>query len=94
MPYILVHEKVRDFTSWKAGFEGNASMRQTAGSKGGQVFQNPDDPNEVVVLLEWDDLQKARDFASSPQLRQAMERSGVIGEPHIHVIEQAAQAKA
>lgn len=87
MPFVLVHEKVKDYASWKATFDGNSAMRANAGSKGGQVYQAADDPNEVVVLLEWDDLQRARDFAGSDELRQAMQRAGVEGTPHIHILE-------
>lgn len=89
MAYVLVHEKVRDFASWKATFDENRPMRQGAGSKGGYLFQSPDDPNEVIIVLEWDDLQRARDFAGSAELRQAMERAGVEGQPHIHLLELA-----
>lgn len=94
MPYVLVHEKVRDFASWKSSFDGNGAMRQSAGSKGGYLFQSADDPNEVIVLLEWDDLQRARTFAESAELRQAMERAGVEGTPHIHLVELADRPSA
>lgn len=94
MAHVLAHLKVKDFASWKAEFENNTEMRANAGSKGGQVFQNPDDPNEVIVLLEWQDVDGARSFAGSTQLREAMQRAGVQGEPHLHVLELADKASA
>lgn len=94
MAHVLAHLKVKDFASWKAVFEGNSEMRATAGSKGGTVFQNPDDTNEVIILLEWDDLDRARSFAGSAQLKEAMEQAGVVSEPHIHILELAGKASA
>jgi heme-degrading monooxygenase HmoA len=88
MPYLLVQLKVQDFARWKAVFDEHGSMRGASGSKGGHVFQSADDPNAVVVVLEWDDLSKAREFIQSADLRQAMERSGVIDQPGIYFLEQ------
>ncbi len=88
MPHILVHGQVKDFAGWKATFDGNAETRTNAGSKGGGfVFQSPDDPNEIVILLEWDDVQRAKDFVASAQLKEIMEKAGFVGEPHMHVLD-------
>ncbi len=35
------------------------------------------------MLLEWDDLERARLFADSDDLREAMARSGVTDHPDI-----------
>lgn len=88
MPYILVHHKVKEFASWKRVFDEHGSTRKDAAtSKGGYLFQSVDDPNEVIVLLEVEDLQKARDFTASDNLRQIMQEAGVEGPPHIHFLE-------
>jgi heme-degrading monooxygenase HmoA len=94
MAHVLAHLKVNDFASWKEEFGHNAEMRSGVGSKGGFVFQSPDDPNEVIVLLEWNDLDGARSFAGSAQLKEAMERAGVVGDAHIHLLELADQPSA
>jgi hypothetical protein len=38
--------------------------RQKAGLKELHLLRNADDPNEVILLFEADDLQKAREFAA------------------------------
>ncbi len=91
MPAVLVHHKVRDFASWKPVFEAHGGARKAAGSKGGLLFRNAADPNGVVVLLHWDDLTKARRFVESDDLRQAMERAGVVGQPELVFLEDAGQ---
>jgi heme-degrading monooxygenase HmoA len=42
----------------------------------------------VTVLLEWEDLDKARAFASSDELREAMQRAGVTGPPSVSFLEE------
>jgi hypothetical protein len=39
------------------------------------------------VLLEWDDLERARLFADSDDLREAMARAGVTDRPDIWFLE-------
>ena len=70
MPYILVRHKVEDYAKWKPIYDEDGVVRKAEGSKGSQLFRNADNPNEVIVLLEWDDLGKAKQFAQSPRLRE------------------------
>ena len=88
MPYLLIRHKVQDYATWKSVFDEHGDARKAAGSKGGYLLRSADDPNELVIMLEWDDLGKARQFVESAELRQAMERAGVAGPPDIHFLEQ------
>ena len=38
-------------------------------------------------LFEWDDLEKARQFVQSEDLRQAMESAGVSDQPDIYFLD-------
>jgi hypothetical protein len=44
-----------------------------------------------VILLEWDDLENARQFAQSEDLREIMQRYGVVGQPDIYFLEEVEQ---
>ena len=88
MAYILVKQKVEDYSKWKAVFDENRSNRKQGGSEGGWVFQSSNDPNEVVVLLKWDNPENAKRFLESDELKKAMEQAGVVGKPNIHVLDQ------
>ena len=89
MAHILVRHKVADFDKWKSVFDEHSTMRKDNGSKGGVVFRSSDDPNEVVVLLEWENLEKARQFVQSEDLKQAMQRAGVTDPPSITFLDEA-----
>ena len=91
MPYVLIRHKVQDYAVWKLAFDEHGAARQAAGSKGGYLMRNADDPSELVIVLEWDDLGKARQFVQSDDLRQAMERAGVADQPDIYFLEQVDQ---
>ncbi len=84
MPYILVRHKVQDYARWRPLYDEHGSPRKAVGCKGTQVFRSADDPNEIIILLEWDDLAKARRFTQSPDLRDTMQRAGVLGKPDIY----------
>jgi hypothetical protein len=35
-------------------FDADATARKAGGSKGGRLFRSANNPNEVVILFEWD----------------------------------------
>lgn len=86
MPYILVQHSVENYDKWKLAFDDHGTTRKSAGSKGGYVLRDETDPNQVTILLEWDNLANARAFAESDDLREAMQRAGVTGPPSVHYL--------
>jgi hypothetical protein len=40
-----------------------------------------------MILFEWDDLGKARQFAQSQDLRETMQRAGVADQPDLFFLE-------
>lgn len=89
MPSVLVRHKVKDYAAWKAVFDEHGIARRANGSQGDRLFRSAADPNEVLILLEWDDLDRARLFADSDDLREAMDRAGVTDQPDIWFLEDA-----
>jgi hypothetical protein len=45
------------------------------------VLRTIDDPSEVVLFFEVKDVEKAKEFAASPGLREAMQKAGVVDKP-------------
>jgi heme-degrading monooxygenase HmoA len=93
MPYALVRLKVEDYAKWKLVFDQQGSPRKAGGSQGARIFRNADDPNELVILLQWDDLEKLRQFAQSeePQVRQ---RAGATDQPDVYFLEEVERVSA
>jgi hypothetical protein len=86
MNYLLVRHKVADFSKWKPVYDAHLPARQAAGAKELHLLRNIDDPNETVILFEVEDLQKAREFSASDDLRERMQEAGVIGKPDIYFL--------
>jgi heme-degrading monooxygenase HmoA len=94
MPYILVQQSVEEYDKWKTVFDEHGATRLAAGSKGGPVLRNADDPNHITVLLEWDTMDNARAFADSDDLREAMQRAGVTGAPDVFFLDEVGRPSA
>ena len=86
MNYILIRHKVADFAKWKPAYDAHASVRSAAGLKEERLLRSIDNPNEVVLLFSAQDLNKAKQFAASDDLRQRMQQAGVIDKPDIYFL--------
>jgi heme-degrading monooxygenase HmoA len=79
MPYLLERHKVRDYDRWRGVFDADSAGRAAAGCRGARIFRNAEDPEEVVVLFEWDSLESARRRIESATLSRKFEEAGVNG---------------
>jgi len=84
---MLVRHKVDDFRVWKVVYDEHLSAREAAGLRESHLFRNLDNPHEVVILFEAPDLEKARAFAMSEDLRDTMKNAGVIDQPDIYYLD-------
>jgi hypothetical protein len=69
---VLIEHEVGGYETLKTVFLDDAERRRRLGSRGGSVYRAADDPNNVIVVLEWDGVEHAREFAGSLELKQAM----------------------
>lgn len=89
MVHVIIRHKVADYTRWKEAFDAHLSKRKAAGEVGHRVMQSVDDPREVTLVLDWDSLERARRFAGSDELKQAMQGAGVVGDPDFYFLQDA-----
>jgi heme-degrading monooxygenase HmoA len=88
MQYALVRHKVADYDKWKPSFDEHGTTRKANGISGHQLWRNIDDPNELLILVEVDDLEKVRQFVQSNDLQEAMQRSGVADQPDMYILDE------
>jgi hypothetical protein len=86
MLHLLVRHKVADFSTWKAAYDSHLSARQKAGLKQEHLLRNIDNPNEVILLFEAEHVDKAREFGNSSDLRETMQKAGVVDKPDIYFL--------
>ena len=83
MTHLLVRHNVAEFAKWKPVYDAHLSARQQAGLREKNLLRSINNPNEVVLLFEAEDLTKAQAFSESTELREAMQKAGVVGKPDI-----------
>jgi hypothetical protein len=88
MAFILIRHKVRDFATWKAGYDGHLPKRTEAGLAEKYLLRGDADANEVVLLFEAQDLGRAKAFIASQDLHDKMQALGVIDKPDIYFLNQ------
>jgi antibiotic biosynthesis monooxygenase (ABM) superfamily enzyme len=91
MAYMLVRHSVKDYEAWKSVFDSVSDLRQRYGEKSYQILRQENGSNDLVALFEWDNLDNARKYATSPELKAAMQQAGVTGKPDILFLEEAAR---
>ena len=97
MPYLLERHKVEDYDRWREVFDADADNRAASGSRGARVFRDADDPTEVVVLFEYESLQRARERVGSGALREKFGEAGVaggVGGTEFHFLEEEGDTPA
>jgi hypothetical protein len=54
MHVLQIEHPIRDFDTWKTAFDRFSDKRQQSGVRRHQIFQPADDPNYVVLDLEFE----------------------------------------
>lgn len=88
MVRVLLRHSVEDYDTWKSHFDEHESTRKEHGEEGYQLLRETDDPNDLVMLFNWDSTENARGFLDSSDLRDTMAEAGVVGEPEISFLDE------
>ncbi len=87
MPYLLIRHKTEDYAKWKSTFDEFAPVRKAAGEKTYAICHVAGEPNDIVVLNEWDSAENLQKFLQSDKLKEAMQKAGVAEQPEIYILE-------
>jgi hypothetical protein len=78
---ILSTVRVEDFERfWNTFSTKGAEKRKQHGSKGSQVFRDPNDDNRVWVLFDWDE-EGYKNLLSDPEMPGIFQEAGLEGRP-------------
>ena len=83
MTTLFIRHQVKDFTAWRQAYRDAAPLQKHAGVLAESAYQAEDDPNDVTVTHEFTSLAQAKALVGSAELREAMDKAGVIGTPTI-----------
>jgi heme-degrading monooxygenase HmoA len=83
MTVVLATTTVEDYDRFEAIFSTKgADKRRQHGSRGAQVFRDPNEEDRVWVLFDWD-LDGWQNFASDPEVPPIMQEAGHKGRPQV-----------
>ena len=74
MTILQIEHRVRDFEAWKRAFDSDPVGREAGGVRRYRVLRPADDPNYVIVDLEFDSPGEAEAFRA--KLRELWGRVG------------------
>ena len=74
MPTLQIQHKTRDFDTWKLSFDSDPAGREQGGVRSYRILRGTDDPNYVVIELEFDSTDEAEAFGAA--LRELWARVG------------------
>jgi heme-degrading monooxygenase HmoA len=83
MARLMVQHRVANYDIWKQHYDGHRPSRDGAGLTNARVYRCVDDSDDVVVVADVADAEKVKTWAASSDLRSAMEKGGVLGQPSV-----------
>lgn len=88
MHILRIEHPVPDYDTWKAAFDSDPIGRERSGVRRYRVLRPTDDPNYVMIDLEFDSASEAE--AMHDALRELWSRveGTVMMNPRAHVVEE------
>jgi hypothetical protein len=89
MTTMFVRHQVSDYAAWRQAYDDFDAARRDMGVTAHAVYQADGDPNDLTIVHDFASVDAARQFAESEDLRNAMQRAGVLSKPTIWFTERA-----
>jgi len=78
---VEISHVVKDYAKWKVAFDADSTARKASGLEFLVIGKANKNSNDLMIVLQASDVQKAKDFAANPRLKNVMEKNGVISKP-------------
>ena len=88
---MFVRHEVSDYATWRKSYDDFDAARRKMGVTAQAVYRSTDNLNDVTAYHDFKSLEKAKAFAASPELKAAMQKAGVKGNPQIWFTSRAAK---
>ena len=85
MHILRIEHSVPHFDAWKQAFDGDPVGREQGGVRRYRILRQVDDPNYVMIDLEFDSSSEANTFLAA--LRDLWGRVDVIRDPKARIVE-------
>ena len=87
MPIVRIEHAVPNFEKWKQTFDSDPVDRKGSGVRRYQIFRAQDDPNYVMIDLEFDTLGEAEAFLTKMERIWSGPGKAVMQNPRSRIVE-------
>ena len=87
MIVLQIEHPVPDYNGWKKAFDSDPVNRKQSGVKNYKIFRQADDPNYVIIELEFSSLTEAENLLTALQKLWNKVEGMVMMSPKARIIE-------
>lgn len=87
MPILRIEHAVPDFTGWKHAFDSDPADRKASGVRRYHVLRSVEDPNYVMIDLEFDSLEEAEGLLNTMRRVWSGEGRNVMRNPQARIVD-------
>ncbi|HSP08016.1 MAG TPA: hypothetical protein VLU92_00295 [Candidatus Dormibacteraeota bacterium] len=87
MRVLRIEHSVPDFDGWKRAFDSDPADRKGSGVRRYQVYRSVEDPNFVMIDLEFDSLGEAEGLLATMRRVWSGEGQKVMRNPQARIVE-------
>ena len=87
MAKVAATHKVKDFDNWHPYYKEDEERRSKAGIKTISVNRGKMDPHHVLMYWEVDDPSVIKEMSKDPDLKEKMEKAGVVSSLEYFVLD-------
>jgi hypothetical protein len=87
MPILRIEHAVPSFAGWKQAFDSDPADRKGSGVRRYQVLRSVEDPNYVLIDLEFDTLEQAEGLLAKMRHVWSGDGQKVMRNPQARIVE-------
>jgi hypothetical protein len=87
MPILRIEHSVPDFNGWKQAFDSDPADRKGSGVRRYQVLRSVEDPNYVMIDLEFDSLDEAEGLLTKMRRVWSGDGQKVMRNPQARIVD-------
>jgi ribosomal protein L35AE/L33A len=89
MIVLQIEHPVPDYNNWKKAFDNDPVNRERSGVRSYKIFRQVDNPNYIIIELEFDSLDEAKNLLTALQQLWKQVEGKVMTGPKARIIQMA-----
>jgi hypothetical protein len=78
MATIFRRVRVADYARFREVYDAGTPAREAGGMRDEQMFRNPNDPNDILIMSTVVDVERARAYGQSDEVHDRQRAAGLL----------------